>query len=177
MRLRPSKGITGAQLINLTSLFPRTSQLLLMGSESLADSRLVAIQAFSHLTHVFFWECNWLTDVGIAHLAPLSCLEVLTLAKCKSLSGRLPDCISTLTALKVLKISACDYISSLPESIRALTALSEIELVSASFHHLPEGIQYLTALKKVTVHNWNFFCHRPIPAGISFLYSLERLDD
>ena len=64
----------------------------------------------------------------------------LHLERCDSLSS-LPESIMQLTALTTLHLELCDSLSSLPESIGQLTALTTLHLERcASLSSLPESI-------------------------------------
>lgn len=147
IRLRPNKNLTGAQLTNVCSLFPRTSHLYLV-SRNLTDASLDALQVVPHLTMLFLWCNQSITAAGFAHLALLGCLKTLNLVNCDSLFSWSAS-ISSFSGLTWLCVHGT--LASLPEEIRILTALKSLFVDSEYLKEIPAGIGSLASLSRLVI--------------------------
>eukprot|EP00878_Enallax_costatus_P021924 GHUV01023236.1.p1 GENE.GHUV01023236.1~~GHUV01023236.1.p1 ORF type:complete len:438 (+),score=86.99 GHUV01023236.1:157-1314(+) len=88
-------------------------------------------------------------------LGQLTALRMLDLSGCYKLQS-LPNSLGQLTALQVLHLNACAALTSLPESVGQLTALQVLHLFACgALMYLPESFGGLTALKELNLAGCN----------------------
>jgi hypothetical protein len=122
--------------------------------DTLADGDLQALAGFlqqywRHLVALNFFQCNRITDQGLAHLAGLTNLAILTLQYCVKITDQGLAHLAGLTKLSDLKIQHGFKITDQGLAhLSSLSNLSSLELSAAEI--TDQGLIHLKALTKLS---------------------------
>ncbi|KAG0622301.1 hypothetical protein M758_3G088200 [Ceratodon purpureus] len=86
----------------------------------------------------------------------------------------LPDSISGLTRLRVLRLSQCHNLKRLPKTLGALTNLEKLRIESCPIRKLPKSIGALSRLLRLSVNGCENL--QKLPSSVRQLHSLRLLE-
>ncbi|GLT27097.1 hypothetical protein SLA2020_021240 [Shorea laevis] len=144
---------------------------------------------FSSLQMLSISNCVELSIIADGAFAKLASLKELHISNCPKLervssnglslphSLLIPDCkelnsLSTSTCLKVLSLSGCENLRSIP-SLCGLSSLEQVIFRRCGLEHLPSGLSSCIALKMLRIHNCDSLIS--IPEELKEIHSLVDL--
>lgn len=182
VRLRPRGELTGAQLVQLSSKFPRAVILQLESyrlqpTEPRGIARMDTVVAAvpEILLNLPLLESLVLCFDNLTELPAcitnLTMLRVLDLGGCSSLNS-LPEAMNAFVRLVHLDIECCWRLRGLPEALWGLRTLETMNLeCSTNLTSMPEAVGQLTRLQTLNLKGYNGL--RTLPAAFRCLSSLE----